>query len=339
MERELINQKKGSRIIQQKGGPGGRVHIVDNRANPVQGLMRGGKVSQRVIQRVNEANRKFVYVENSGAPDFLIPYLPNTIQFTKYQGGEIRSAGFTGCFMMAFRFNSEKDADVNNLFLNPFPGLNYNDTYVAHVDNKEKKAVFDALRRELIIIEAMFRPYNNNTNETKIKIKRIDERFTEGHAGLKNRTGSMTRTRERTPIKEARWKSAVYSEERIPEREEDKVGAFSTSIFGKKHNAEIIKRLDELDASFARNEVPWKYHNTLLMNYSEREMEVHTQASIAYICARAYMESTVPEERQKADEMVSGISSKYPKAMKMARDVYAYKDDERGVWDYLNQYC
>jgi len=152
-----------------------------------------------VVQRLGEADGKFRYVANlennvyvdgydqfafngkivrmGGNPYFRskLPFDLGKIIFTKYHGGEIKSPGFTGCLMVAFRFKKAA-TDVKPLIdptSDPFVSLGAEDKFVAHAycggeGTDTKNALFDAERRELISIEAMFKP---QTPEDDAKVK------------------------------------------------------------------------------------------------------------------------------------------------------------------------
>ena len=281
MERELINQKKGSRIIQQKGGYGGQAHIVDNRANPVQGLMMNRNVAQRVIQRTREADGRFEYVPNIKKYDDRIPYKPRMILFAEYSGGEILSSDFTGCYMMAFHFNPAKTEEEIKPLLNK-PGdlksRKIGGTFVAHVANDARDVFFDAVERDLIKVEAIIRPHNQ---ETKGLVRRARENTTNPNwtgpqAGISGLTGGMIR------LWPGVWQATVYNQERVP----------------KGTNTPF------LDTKARINPYTWDIRS--VKDYSCVDVITHTVAIKAYIYARICLDC-LTERRSDATRLESAL--------------------------------
>ncbi len=190
-----------------------------------------------VVQRLGEADGKFMYVANlennkyvdgydqiasdgqivrvGGNPYFRskLPFDPGMIIFTKYHGGEIKSPGFTGCLMMAFHFNGTI-LQVNSLIgsgsdpLDPL-GVGAADKYIAHIycDNGEmdtKNALFDAERRNLITIEALFKP-QIPVDDDNVKNECLKCNFPVGYNSLAF-TGGLEIDRY------GRWGAKVYAQ-------------------------------------------------------------------------------------------------------------------------------
>jgi hypothetical protein len=316
MEVEIVNRKKGSRIIQQKGGPGGQAHIADNRANPVQGLMMNRDVAQRVIQRTGEANGKFCYDPYSSDVNFRVPYTPNTIHFTKYKAGsEIRSAGFNGCYMMAFRFNEDKKIDVEKMFAKPVQDLDYDAVYIAHVanDDEGKFALLDAETRRLIFIDSIFRPYRNESIENSYIPKDwSDKTFSSGsQAGIDRFTGGMK-------LGEKGWEGKVYKQEKIAESTKIRIiGGVPEVVADNDLNEEETMTVGEAIAAGSISEshiheyklYKWKNKKIADRDYSGEMMKIQTLATKAYIYAWVIKKIKTekgdgplnPDERAKVD--------------------------------------
>ena len=122
-----------------------------------------------VVQRVGEANEAFEYYPDISGDVYKdrVPYNPQKICFTPYTGGEVKSAGFCGCFMMVFHFvDCGKGLDTYRLLISkesePFTPV-FDVPYVAHVPTNDRnqnmqKALVELEDRGLIKIEALFRP-------------------------------------------------------------------------------------------------------------------------------------------------------------------------------------
>ena len=245
-----------------------------------------GDVAQRVIQREGEANGKFKYVADFySKKEYLarIPFDYKAIHFADYKKGMIKSANFSGCFMLAFHFNG---TTIDPTFVTSIrsttdvrPDLSPNKKYVAHVDSSVKTAVFDAERRGLITIEALFRPADRVTIDKNIPIyaagKRLGFHFTrypQSPSGLGDLTGGMTYSKKKG------WSGAVYLQERIP--------------------------LGSID-----DRKKYKWENSRLVKYNKTELGRHTEASMAYICATVLLDPNItPDERTAADARLRGIS-------------------------------
>ena len=216
MEREQTNRAKGSRVIQQKSGTKGQVNIVDNRANPFRSLMMGGKVSQRVIQREGEANGNFIYVPRirdlMGQEKDRVPYTGGKIKFTKYQDTRLLSAGFHGCYMMAFHFteNEENAEEITKLFQGTAIPDSFDDEtfYVAHVASNARNALYDAEERKLIVIDAIFRPYNNATQGFVVGGTTKEDK----NMGKMDLSAGMEKRAPNT------WIGSIYDQEKNPDK-------------------------------------------------------------------------------------------------------------------------
>lgn len=236
-------------------------------------------VVQREKPKMETANGKFIYIADYYTnPSYKgrVPFSYETIKFVEYRGGEIRSAGFSGCFMMAFHFNGE---GIDRGFVNTIqstgaaPDLSVTKQYIAHVDNKIRTAVLDAKNRGLITIEALFRPSTKGTKRRKEEYfskypwrKRLGFHFTRypmPYSGLKDFTGGMTYSGT------AGWKGAVYLQERIP-------------------------------LSGEQDRINYKWENKLFESYDAVQMGSHGHRSMAYICASALTDSSITEEDKTA---------------------------------------
>lgn len=185
-------------------------------------------VAQRVVQRVGgvvqraPSDGKFVYFPDISGDDYKnrVPYMSGKICFVRYKDEEVKSANFSGCFMMAFKFVEEKmksDKNSHLIFDKRFPMLcDFNATYIAHVATGEqgdaKEALFDAENRGLIHIEALFKPFRKSTDDSyqNAGVKKTqDNKMSEQQAGLSNVTGGLSRDSR------GNWSAKVYSQEKI----------------------------------------------------------------------------------------------------------------------------
>lgn len=347
METDKLNREKTPRVIQQRGDGAVGVHVEDNRPKgsrnflsgaPLQRLdgnvVGGGKAAQRqpssvststVVQRVeiNDATGRFVYVTPA---DFAnarnkqrVPFDFGQIQFIDYPGGEIRSADFSGCFMMAFRFNPLKAGEVSSLFPRRTvpPQINENifeNTYVAHVSNDMKEAVHDAEYKELISIEAIFRPYNMETFDRMGKPGRLSEeeqyrisqdptkRYRQPFAGVHNLSAGMEQV---TVDGETYWKGTVYRQERV------------------------IPQNPTGDRDYI-------WVNEVLEEYGRDEMEKRTSASMAYIYARVFLDNSCPTlKRRDAYQRLLVIRDQEPMALAYAYVELVDLSFDQEVWALL----
>lgn len=185
-------------------------------------------VAQRIIQRAGgvvqraPADGKFVYFPDISGDIYKdrVPYMPGKICFVRYRDKEVKSANFSGCFMMAFKFVEEKmksDKNSRLIFDSSVPMLcDFNATYIAHVATGEqgdaKEALFDAENRGLIHIEALFKPFRKSTDDSyqNAGVKKTqDNKMSEQQAGLSNVTGGLSRDSR------GNWSAKVYSQEKI----------------------------------------------------------------------------------------------------------------------------
>lgn len=323
MEREQTNREKGFRVIQQKSGSEGRINIVDNRANSVRSLMRGGKVSQRVIQRVNEANGKFIFsprlVINSS---YRIPYTGGTIHFTDFgnSGEEILSDGFNGCYMMVFRFNMDpmRERDVNALFQAGsivLPRAVLGSTFVAHVANDEVGAIFDAVERGLIFVDLIFRPYNGATTKGHpFERKHKDNLWSDKQARIELFTAGAK-------IVENGVEGHVYGQEKVPK---DKKSKYLDNPAG--FDWEIEEKV--------------KYPVGV-------ETDLRTQATMVYICARVFIDALLDGDVGRMNLALSRLRearARNPRVLEIARDevlniskdgVPSWKINGRDIFDFF----
>ena len=318
MEVEIVNRKKGSRVIQQKGGPGGQAHIADNRANPVQSLMRNRSVAQRVIQRTREADKKFYYVPYSSDINFRVPYTSKTIHFSDFEAGsEIKSAGFSGCYMMAFHFNPTKTEEEIRVLLNTPDNLDSRKirrTFVAHVASDAREPFFDAVNRELIIVEAIFRPYNQRSKDIVPSPREGPETLSIGQAGNSLLTGGMRQIIDGAG--ESTWEGEVYTQERIPKDwtgEQDQMRNYSGVML-------------------FENDFDWVNHSVQTMDANQ--MKLQTQATLAYIYSRICLEDLInnkwaPCKPHPALKKLKEIKRKNALAIETAWDTILIQGEDR----------
>ncbi len=293
MNRKRIDQRKNPRSIQQKRNQEGCANIVDNRLDGHRNYLSGAPL-QRVVQREGEANGKFIYVADISETKDRIPFNYHTIHFTDYTDGVILSAGFSGCFMMAFHFRQLDGALFQggqvpeNIGMGPF---------VAHVSNDEKRALFDAERRQLITIDAIFRPSNKETTLLNPRKREYQNELSDGQAAIRDITGGMLHT-------DAGWEGMALSQEKVP-------------TFG----------------PFLPQQQPdYQWSNPLLLRwYSVADMRTRTQASKAYLYALVIDEISKKHKDDRFDpnEMLEmetairglqGIRQENPDALGLACD-------------------
>ncbi len=179
-------------------------------------------VAQRVVQRMGEANGTFVYYHNIGGHKLKdrVPYQSGKICFTPYTGGEVKSANFSGCFLIVFHFvNNNQGLMSYRLLMSNESRLFspvFNVPYIAHVATggigDAKVALFDAENRGLIEIEAMFKPFRNAFDDDYCRNGQIHQNqasISSIAAGINSVTGSINKDAR------GRWCAKVYSQERI----------------------------------------------------------------------------------------------------------------------------
>ena len=276
MEKEPINRKKESRVIQPKGGPGGQAQIADNRANPVQGLIMNGNVAQRVIQREPAAKNKFLFAERFQMDR--LPYRQGYIEFARYADKEVLSAGFNGCYMMAFRFNNspEKKNDVEEMIVPENLSLDYEVVYIAHVASDAREPFFDAVNRELIIVEAIFRPYNGATKPLLPTVRHGPKEINDAKAAFKKFTGGLERDGT------DKWEGSVLTQELVPKEWKDE----------KKKEEENKPRKDYTGTILNVNNAEW-YNECKVQSLDSERMKLQTQATLAYIYSRVCLEDLI----------------------------------------------
>lgn len=272
----------------------------------------GGTVAQR--KPGDDATGSFIYAPQVGGPGFRIPFNYGMIFFSEYQGGEMRSAGFSGCFMMVFRFNRMRAIEVQSLFPRPIPNLKYGKTFVAHVSNDMKEAVHDAEYKGLITVVVIIRPHNTMTwemmgrpeklsTEERYRISDPSKRYPQPFAGVHNLTGGMELIANEGG--QPYWRGTVYRQEKIP-----------------------INDADD------REHYHWA--NEALIVYGRDEMRMRTSASKAYIYARVFLDDNCPTpKRRDAYQRLLVIRNQEPMAL-----AYAYVElvdiaSEHEVWTLL----
>ena len=164
-----------------------------------------------VVQREKEYSEKFRYVDYNDVDGII--NMPGKICFSKYQNGETKSANFSGCIMMAFRFIRsfselkstgifESESEINK--------ENISGELIAHVycdstlSNDTKSALLEAETDELIAIDVLFKPKTLGDGE-KILIKQVEGN---GHDFF---TGGLTFTPGSSP-QNGSWNAAVYAQ-------------------------------------------------------------------------------------------------------------------------------
>ena len=132
------------------------------------------------------------------------------IFFTEYNGTELMSSDFSGCFMAAFKFLRLPTTDeLSNLFSLNSHVLNLNSSYVAHIyamsteiqgDTKYKFAQLE--NSGLIKIEAMFKPYDAKTDGDNV-YNYIKQKGLQSDEKARNLTGSLT-------YNQGKWTAKTY---------------------------------------------------------------------------------------------------------------------------------
>lgn len=317
MEREPINREKESRIIQQKSGTKGQVNIVDNREKSIRSLMSGGMVSQRVIQRVNEANGKFIFAPYQRSAEFRVPFQSKFIYFTVYQPPLILSGGFNGCYLMVFQFNTTKPAaELNALLRTPSDIVTTGETFVAHVASDARDVFWDAVNRGLITIVANMRPYNGIT-----KTGRTEERYgptslSRGQAAIDRLTGGMRRYKDSHG--HSFWEGLVLTQERVPD------------VWEVEKNLPKEQRTDFTNVSLQDSRIKW-HHAHIVETIKPSEMGLMTDATNAYIYARVCIDAFVDGDN---DKMYSALGRLYEirnqqrEALKLAWEEVLIPDED-----------
>lgn len=322
MEIEKTSQGKGPRVIQSKNGPEGQVNIVDNRANPFRSLMMGGKVSQRVIQRVNEANGKFIFSPQSDeSPEYRVPYQEGRIFFTNYGSlnDEILSAGFNGCYMMVFRFNRDpgRITEVDALFAPGsyfLPPIGRGGVFVAHVASNARDVFYDAVRRRLIFIEVIFRPYEGRTKPHLLKKRYGPKAISDAKAASKKFTGGLERLK--LPGQKG-WRGSVYTQELIPDDWE---------VEKKKW----FKKKDYSSTILSPHNSKWR-NETAVLKLDPFQMKTQTQANMAYLFARIFIDGLIVGDSDRMRftlRRLRQIRKKNAAAIAIARDEVLIKEED-----------
>ena len=231
MEKERISREKSSRIIQSKSGKKEIFNMRDNRSdkdkkdqNYLSDIMCQRKVD---VAQMAPADKKFEYYPNLVKYENRIPYKSGMICFTPYseEEGEVRSAGFSGCFMMAFRFNSDFDRynQVVRLLTNNNQHINTSKVYIAHVANNAKESLYDAEKRGLIFIEAIYRPYRSEELDYPAKHS-SQENVSDGKACVNNLTGGLSHSGDG-------WMANVYYQEKKYHKKSSDLSVFNMDKF------------------------------------------------------------------------------------------------------------
>lgn len=275
-------------------------------------------VAQRVVQRVGgvvqraPSDGKFVYFPDISGEVYKdrVPYWYNKICFAPYNGGEVRSAGFNGCYMMAFRFVesnlfSMDDAEAFNASLNIFDRSNpiptdFDITYIAHVSNDRtaRDALFDAENRGLVQIERIFRPYRSEVYDKPIldsrslsPNNRIAEKSGGGtpemHACINKFTGGMEKTVG------GEWVSYVYDQERL---------------FNEPPNLELTNFV-------------WKNKN-VIRYFDANALEQESIATKICLYASVAEHSNNSEIRNEASRKLNDLIGRYPELARYAKDYH-----------------
>ncbi len=347
MKTERLERGINARAIQQRGDGVSGVSIEDNRKKGSRNYLSGaplqrseaseigglalqrkpsGALSKQghesgVAQReFNDATGRFVYVTLGVNNKFRIPYHGGIIYFTEYQEEEIRSAEFSGCFMMAFRFNTNKAREVAGLFPANNANVDLSHTYVAHVPADTREAVQDAEYQQLIFIDALFRPANRFTDSGLVALAgktdgenlriRSDTsliRYEIPFSGMYNLTGGMEYT-PGTPGQQGRWKGTIYRQERIPD----------AAVDDKDH---------------------YHWANEPFVRYDEDAMNIRTFATKAYIYVRVILDTTIPEgsdRKRAAHRELLNIKTNQPRAIHIAMEEICRKgSSDQPIVNYL----
>lgn len=333
METDRYNREKNSHVMQQRGDGASGVSIKDNRQKgsrnylpgaPLQRMDASAKgknalqrkptsvpakqghesgVAQRVIQRKGEAKNCFKYITNITRYKSRLPYTPGLIDFTNYQNVELLSAGFNGCFMMAFHFSPKAQAYFREIIVdyNPISAPPVGSTLIGHISNDRdgKQAFLDALERGLIVVEAMFRPYRNAVIERdNIPTAWSDDLFpTAAQATI----GSFTAGMEKIG---GSWTGKVYNQEKIIRRGDhilDASGAVTNITVEQAIRAGTMTH----NQAVARGHYDWQISH--LRDISAAEMPMQTSAAEAFICAWIIANGNSKDLKKKASARLKKI--------------------------------
>lgn len=290
---------------------------VSSKAANVEDLRQVSKAQQILSQNQNAvqthpADGAFVFYPNISGDVYKdrVPYWYNKICFAPYKGGEVRSAGFNGCYMMAFRFVesnllSMDDAVAFNASLNIFDRSNpiptdFDITYIAHVSNDRtaRDALFDAENRGLVQIERIFRPYRSEVYDKPIldsrslsPNNRIAEKSGGGtpemHACINKFTGGMEKTVG------GEWVSYVYDQERL---------------FNEPPNLELTNFV-------------WKNKN-VIRYFDANALEQESIATKICLYASVAEHSNNSEIRNEASRKLNDLIGRYPELARYAKDYH-----------------
>lgn len=186
-----------------------------------EGLQRKADMANGALQRVKKINgkdvlesgdpayMKFKFQPSNNMDDFRVPYdAGGQIYFSPYINGELKSAGFSGCFMMAFKF-TEKTASSN---LTKYVPLNLDNSFVAHVPNKSRQALFQAEQLDFIDIKALIRPFRGQDYDAD---KVYSTKLSEGNQASKGAASIHALTGGLEQVTEDQWRGNVYYQEKI----------------------------------------------------------------------------------------------------------------------------
>ena len=158
-----------SRSVPVLNTPAPNAAYVDDSSSQNESLQRKADMANGAVQRV--VQRETGIVQKVDLPEQFVyrapenndlKYIERCIAFTEYDPNLV-SSGFTGCLMMAFKFN--QSYTCNNFAGGTITVGTDNQSYIAHVFMKgpkdatdTRKALFDAEKDHLIEIEALFKP-------------------------------------------------------------------------------------------------------------------------------------------------------------------------------------
>lgn len=273
--------------------------VDDRRAVPVaqRVLQRESGAVQRVkkeggndiLEEDDPAYNTFIFQQYEDDENFRVLYdAGGKIYFTPYNNGEIKSAGFTGCFMMAFKFN-ENVVSSNLIENNSSNPLNLDAFYIAHVPNKSRQALFQAEQLNIIDIKALIRPFRgqdidaNHVNGTRLS---EENKASEGRAAIHALTGGLQKNDD------DEWFGNVYYQEKI----------YEENPYEKK------------DAKFTWN-------NTVYRSLATQDVDRET------LMCKAFIYATVADKSEKllgvdASEKLEKLATQNPEILDAAKETF-----------------
>ena len=299
---------------------------VSSKSANVEDLRQVSKAQQILSQNQNAvqthpADRAFVYYPDirGDVYKYRVPYIPHKICFAPYNGGEVKSAGFNGCYMMAFRFTWNDRESFNGLMA-MFDGAEPTDfdrIYIAHVANDTARvALFDALQRNLIEIETIFRPYYTDADLNGYT-KMVGNPLSDGVASTGRLTAGLG-------LKGEEWFASVYNQEK----------RLTPGGVEKLENRMRMGVEKQQAANAIANDNDYQWVTSKISESSLDGLD-HFESDVAMACLAA---STIAEEgfNAKAASILISMASQKPEVLFSVEErLHPSKENVRRVFDFV----